>query len=878
MMVMMFVFNLLFLFQISFVFANQITHENSTGLQLVSNANNLNKSIVQQGRNRAGVPQSLTLLMNFRDDGTTSFQIMQGTQIVYLDNGLCVYGQLFDPSTGRCRDIYCQEINYKFNGTTCIPDTNQNTSYAFKRMSDIDLSLTMIIAPSSHYPANETSKLLTTQINKTCTKDLKKMFHDALHGYLNIDYERVTKIDYRVSVHEDHSVNRSTINSTIQSKNPGKDDSASVVHPYDSSDEFIYNTLARNKSLAISFSFSITDRNETSQDTLTGLHVVTLLLIGSEFHAVLYLCRNYAIEIEGVSIISDKNKTRDEFCSDPDVMMPTKNGYIRRRLRADGEIDYVVDVPELETTYESGDYTYLFIISTVTQKASRDLALRAENTSPPPNATSTRRLVSVCNRQPRIVGRCPDSLVMRIALCEVVQYKNLSMRIRRTGRLYTNREYRYDHLRPDLYVVVCKLDTHNGTASGKALGFVEKAPGILSTIATFLSIFALAISLITFTLFSSLRNLPGCNTINLIIALMIGETLFLSQSLIIMTTPSVCLLFALGIHFFYLASFFWMNVMAFDLWKTFHKGFSLYVYEIRERLPFYALYAWGMPMIIVLIGIILDAKNARLKPCYGRFFRGCYDVCFRTKNDTPLQGCWIESALMRFILFGCPVAIILIINFVFYALTVRSIRKGLKKVRVQVERKFQRKKQVVPGEHDVKIYMRMAVLAGFGWTIGFILFLLPDNQQGFKRFLVATVKYLFILLNATPGLFIFAVYVCNRRVLSLYHQLLKDIYQFCRSNVKGMKESILNLSRNCLSKTKNKLETFNQSKYRQKQEDKLIKALTVPTAVQTSNLITSTKLLSQPQVLPSSRNSTHERLDSSTSLGRQSSETIESYL
>ncbi|CAF4608931.1 unnamed protein product, partial [Rotaria magnacalcarata] len=73
--------------------------------------------------------------------------------------------------------------------------------------------------------------------------------------------------------------------------------------------------------------------------------------------------------------------------------------------------------------------------------------MRIENTSPPPNATSTRRLVSVCNRQPRIVGRCPDSLVMRIALCEVVQYKNLSMRIRRTGRLYTNREYRYDHLR-----------------------------------------------------------------------------------------------------------------------------------------------------------------------------------------------------------------------------------------------------------------------------------------------------------------------------------------------------------------------------------------------------------------------------------------------
>jgi len=60
--------------------------------------------------------------------------------------------------------------------------------------------------------------------------------------------------------------------------------------------------------------------------------------------------------------------------------------------------------------------------------------------------------------------------------------------------------------------------------------------------------------------------------------------------------------------------------MAFDLWKTFHKGFSLYVCEIRERLPYYALYAWGMPVLIVLIGIILDAKNAPMKPCYADFF------------------------------------------------------------------------------------------------------------------------------------------------------------------------------------------------------------------------------------------------------------------
>ena len=128
-------------------------------------------------------------------------------------------------------------------------------------------------------------------------------------------------------------------------------------------------------------------------------------------------------------------------------------------------------------------------------------------------------------------------------------------------------------------------------------------------------------------------------------------------------------------------------------------------------------------------------------------------------------------------------------------------------VRAQVERKFQRKKQVVPGEHDVKIYMRMAVLAGFGWTIGFILFLLPDGNAGFKLYLVTIFKYLFILLNATPGLFIFVVYVCNRRVWTLYRRLWTPVFIYCQR----LKECVSNESRNFFYRTKKKLEKFHRT-------------------------------------------------------------------
>jgi len=67
-MMMMILFIYLFLFQILFVSTNELIESNDT-------------STLKQIRNRATVPQSLTLLMNFKDDGTTSFQIMQGNSI-----------------------------------------------------------------------------------------------------------------------------------------------------------------------------------------------------------------------------------------------------------------------------------------------------------------------------------------------------------------------------------------------------------------------------------------------------------------------------------------------------------------------------------------------------------------------------------------------------------------------------------------------------------------------------------------------------------------------------------------------------------------------------------------------------------------------------
>ena len=193
------------------------------------------------------------------------------------------------------------------------------------------------------------------------------MFFISL-GYLDIDYDRITKVEYRLKNENDRLLNRSISNIKLKNKQSGKNGSVSILRSYNSSHIAINKILSNNQSAVVHFYFTITDRNKMPNDTLTGLYVVTLLLLASECHVVIDLCQHYSFKVETLSIISDKNKTQEEFCSEPDVVSKPQNGIIRRRVRSDGEVDYVVDVPELETTYESGDYSYIFMVSTLKQQ------------------------------------------------------------------------------------------------------------------------------------------------------------------------------------------------------------------------------------------------------------------------------------------------------------------------------------------------------------------------------------------------------------------------------------------------------------------------------------------------------------------------------
>jgi hypothetical protein len=131
--------------------------------------------------------------------------------------------------------------------------------------------------------------------------------------------------------------------------------------------------------------------------------------------------------------------------------------------------------------------------------------------------------------------------------------------------------------------------------------------------------------------------------------------------------------------------------------------------------------------------------------------------------------CWISNGMANLVYFGLPIALIIIINGILFFLTIYNIRTVKRSSKKSI-RKFSRVK--APLDRDVKFYIQMGVIMGFTWIIGFFLTSLSNADVVILQILV----YLFIVSNASQGIFIFFVFIFKKETLSLYKQLGKKYF------------------------------------------------------------------------------------------------------
>ena len=261
------------------------------------------------------------------------------------------------------------------------------------------------------------------------------------------------------------------------------------------------------------------------------------------------------------------------------------------------------------------------------------------------------------------------------------------------------------------------------------IDFSHRVKGIMSLISISISLFSLFCTFIVYCMLPSLRTLAGKSLMNLVVAIFFGQLIFeLSALPIGYETP--CLIVAVMQHYFFLASFAWMNILGHDLYSTFNTpGMSVLGCRNEKIYIRYVSVAWMSPLLVVL-------------PCLLLHFFGNVNLGYGEQSL-----CWLNGVKSILIFFGIPLSISILFNIVFFTRTAFQICKAAK------DSQMVRKTRSL----DLIVTVKMASLLGLTWMFSIL--------SGFMR--NDAFDYLFIMLNGLQGFFLFLAFVAKKSTFNL---------------------------------------------------------------------------------------------------------------
>lgn len=316
-------------------------------------------------------------------------------------------------------------------------------------------------------------------------------------------------------------------------------------------------------------------------------------------------------------------------------------------------------------------------------------------------------------------------------------FNNSALFILSQAKVYREENFRKNGT--DVFICLKRNQSclHNCERTGVKPTF-DETESLLSFIGLIISLASLSITFIIYVSFPQLLNTPGKILLCLVVSLWVAQLLFLTSSEA-EDIRALCTAFAIGIHYFFLAAFCWMNVIAFDLWMTFSNSFRATGSGNRsaKRLRLYHIYAWFVPLLIVCVAIALDfidvdLGNNNFKPGYGR------DVC------------WIHTREALLLFFVGPLALLKLIDIVSFIFTAVHIAKAKRQGAMARQKK---------NTCSLLINIKLSLVMGLTWVFAFIA-----NATNLSVF-----WYLFIVFNTLQGLFIALSFLCTKKVWRLIH-------------------------------------------------------------------------------------------------------------
>ncbi|XP_054157146.1 probable G-protein coupled receptor Mth-like 3 [Oppia nitens] len=257
-----------------------------------------------------------------------------------------------------------------------------------------------------------------------------------------------------------------------------------------------------------------------------------------------------------------------------------------------------------------------------------------------------------------------------------------------------------------------------------------------------ISCICLTMHLLVYGFVPKLRNTPGKCLMSLSLALLSGAVFFvLSLHIEPSPTSSLCISVAIIRLYSFLAAFFWMNVLAYDVYKTFTRALkfkiSIIKLKAQENSKFlvYSLYGWLMPALIVSATLVLQINipdDSPYNPSYGRVT------------------CGISHIAPILMFFFIPVSIILTVNVGLFIVTAMKLKRCAEETRFATRSKAKVTVRLV-------LYMKLLTMLGVTWIFWFIAL--------FTQTPVFT--YPTIVLHGLNGAFIFVSFTVKRNVYRL---------------------------------------------------------------------------------------------------------------
>ena len=258
------------------------------------------------------------------------------------------------------------------------------------------------------------------------------------------------------------------------------------------------------------------------------------------------------------------------------------------------------------------------------------------------------------------------------------------------------------------------------------ISYSFSAMSIVTIIFTSLSIIALTIRLLLHCLLAD--GGPARLQVSLVTSLLVAMAAFLLNPFFPFPQfYSLCYIVAVFIHWSFLAAFCWMAMIGWDILYMFKISSDLQrTGQGNRRFLFYSLYGWGFPTLTVAASLISDkaAVGSPWTPAYA---------------GSP---CLISNKVGLIIFFVAPVALQIVINIIFFVGCVIYLYKNK-----------------LPGGNTIQernrlwIHVRLFILMGITWVVGFVAIPLDHDA----------LWYVFIILNASQGIFLLLVYLLTKR-------------------------------------------------------------------------------------------------------------------